>query len=60
MLGSGKPKTGRAKKYTERSNREKQLCIRISETDLKMLNRICKKYGVTKTDFLIGCIREKA
>ena len=59
MLGSGRPKTGRPKLGSERSGRDKQVNIRISASDLKKLNDICKRFGITQSDFLIMCIREK-
>lgn len=60
MLGSGKPKTGRPRRFSDREGRSKKLCIRISEGDLKLVEKGAKMYGMTKTDFVIMCIREGA
>lgn len=57
MIGSGKPTTGRPKKGSERSNRNRKLCIRISDEDLKCLEYVCKKLDITKTDYIILMIR---
>ena len=58
MIGAGLPKTGRPKKLSEREGRDRQLCIRISNRDLRKLNDICSHMAVTKTDFLTMCIQE--
>ena len=57
MLGSGKARTGRPKLGDERSGRDMKLCIRISKRDLRILERVCSFYGITKTDYIIQMIR---
>lgn len=56
MIGSGKPKTGRPKDGDCRSGRNRRLCIRLSDSDLKKLTDICDFYQVSKTDFIIDSI----
>lgn len=50
---SGRKTTGRPKKLNYRSGRDKKLCIRLSDRDLRMLNKVSEFFGMTKTDFLI-------
>ena len=57
MIGSGKPKTGRPETGSPREGRNRKLCIRISDDDLKLLNHICDTFGITKSDYIILSIR---
>ena len=57
MIGEGRPTTGRPKKFSYREGRKKTLCIRLSEDDLALLDRLSSFYGVTKTDYIIMKIR---
>jgi len=56
MLLPGKRTTGRPKKFDDRSGRDRKICIRISERDIRKLERLREYYGLTKTDFLISQI----
>ena len=58
MLGSGRPTTGRPKKYSERANRDKKLCIRINSADLNRLKKCAMLLGMTVTDFVILNVKE--
>lgn len=58
IIGSGKPTTGRPKRGNYREGRDKKICIRVSEEDIFMLNRICDSFGMTKGDFIISSIRD--
>ena len=58
MLGAGKPRTGRPEKGSYREGRDKKLCVRVSDSDINMLNRICEAYQITKSDFIIMSIKE--
>lgn len=60
MIGSGKPVTGRPRKFSERSGRSDVVTFRLSEDDKQKLELISKSYGITQTDFLIFCIRSEA
>ncbi len=60
MLGQGKPRTGRPKSGSYREGRSRKLCIRISESDLHKLSAICEFLGITKSDFIIKSINDKA
>lgn len=53
---TGKKTTGRPKKFNYRSGRDHKICIRVSEIDIRKLEKLCEFYGVTKTDFLISQI----
>lgn len=57
ILGSGRPKTGRPELGSHREGRNRKLCIRISDDDLQRLNYICETFGITKSDYIIGAIR---
>ena len=54
----GRPTTGRPKKGDSREGRTKQLSIRLSDSDLRDLNRLASFYGVTKTDYILMMIEE--
>ncbi len=56
MIGSGRPTTGRPKNGSGRAGRNKKLCIRVSESDLRMLEAVSKYYYISKTDFIISAI----
>ena len=58
MIGSGKPKSGRPKRGSYREGRGRKLCIRISDEDLRKLDKICERYQITKSDFIIMSIKE--
>lgn len=58
MIGSGKPKTGRPRLGSYRNGRNKKLCIRISESDLSKLDKICRAFAITKSDFVIKAIND--
>lgn len=58
MLGQGRATTGRPKKGDQREGRGRKLCIRISDSDLKKLEKVCSEYGISKTDFLISAIED--
>jgi len=51
--------TGRPKKFSYREGRTKKLCIRVSELDLVKLERVCKYYGISKTDFILMSIYDE-
>lgn len=51
--------TGRPKSDSYRRDRNKKLCIRISEEDLKLLQKIADFYDISKTDFIIMKIDEE-
>lgn len=53
-----RPTTGRPKSGDKREGRNKKLCIRISEIDLKRLAKLSKFYGLTKTDCIIMLIND--
>lgn len=50
--------TGRPKKGSNRSGRNRKLCIRLSDDDLKKLNFICNRLDITKTDFIVQMIHK--
>lgn len=52
----GKRTTGRPKKFDDRSGRNRKICIRVSEFDIRKLDLLCEFYGLTKTDFIISQI----
>jgi len=56
MIGSGRPKTGRPKDGSYRQGRNKKLCIRLSDGDLRKLEEVCNYYYISKSDFLIDAI----
>lgn len=53
---SGRPTTGRPKKASYREGRNRQLNIRLSERDLKNLDKLASFYGVTRTDYILWSI----
>lgn len=58
IVGVGKPTTGRPGRGNYREGRNKKICIRVSEEDIFMLNRVCNSLGMTKSDFIISSIRD--
>ena len=56
MIGSGRARTGRPKHGSPREGRSKKLCIRVSESDLRMLEAVANYYYISKTDFIISAI----
>lgn len=60
MIGSGKPVTGRPRKFSDRSGRSDAVYFRLSKDGKKKLEMIAESYGITQTDFLIFCIRSEA
>ena len=58
MIISGRPKTGRPSAGSYREGRGKKLCIRVSDDDIYRLNKLCNHFQMTKSDYLIMCIRE--
>lgn len=51
-----KPTTGRPKKHSNRSGRDRKICIRVSDIDIRKLEKLCVFYDTTKTDFIIAMI----
>lgn len=59
MLGSGRPKKGRASEFDiDRRDRKARVDIRISEEDKRKLEAICEKLCVSKTDYFVTKIRQ--
>ena len=59
MLGSGRPKKGRASELdVDRRDRIKRIDIRLSEEDKRKLDAICEKLCISKTDYFITKIRQ--
>jgi len=58
IIGSGKPTTGRPHSGSYREGRDKKLCIRVSDDDIFMLNKVCESLGMTKSDFIIMSISD--
>lgn len=58
IVGSGRPRTGRPKRGSYREGRDRKICIRIGEEDLKRLEKVSGYFQMTKSDYLIMCIRE--
>ena len=53
MIVSGRPTTGRPKKFSYREGRNRGLYIRLSESDMRKLEALCKFFGMTKTDYIL-------
>lgn len=58
MIVKGKPATGRPKSGSYREGRDRKLCIRISEEDIRRLEKLCGYFQMTKSDYVIMSIRE--
>lgn len=54
----GRPTTGRPKKASYREGRKRQINIRLSDDDIRHLDKLALYYGLTRTDLILYLVEE--